>query len=473
MELLLTKSTTPIIGWIASLLGLIMNGIYEGLAYINQNAFGRSMVVFGEKMSYANIGLAIILYTVIVYLAMTPLQIKQQKNSKMMSVINPELQKIQQKYRGKNDQASRMKMQEETQALYNKYGVSMSGSCVTLAIQMPLLFALYQVIYKIPGYITNVGNVFKTLAEQIQGTSGSTELLKQFLEESSVRGIRFSDEASLNQITDFLYLLKPSQWKLLASDTYFSSLSSQISDASRFSSKINNFAGINISESPLDVIRSSFANHTWLLLLIAILVPVLAWFTQWLNYKLMPQAATSNGDNAAMDSSMRTMNLTMPIFSAFLCVTFSMGIGIYWIAGALIRCVQQVVINQRIAKMDANELIAAAQEKRAKKEEKQGVTRQNSSSAAQGSSITSTAHRKVKQIKDPKYKDLDKKDVNYSEAAKNAPAGSLTAKANMVAQFDEKNSRKSNKKKKQDAVKSAESAEQPAENSSADVDKEV
>ena len=447
MELLLTKSTTPIIGWIARLLGLIMNGIYEGLAYINIHAFGNSVVIFGEKVSYANIGLAIILYTVIVYLAMTPLQIKQQKNSKMMSVVNPELQKIQQKYRGKNDQASRMAMQQETQDLYSKYGVSMSGSCVTLAIQMPLLFALYQVIYKIPGYITRVGDIFKQLAEQIQATSGSAALLQKFIEESSVRGVRFSDEPTLNQITDFLYLLKPSQYKLLASDGYFSSLSTQITDVSNYSAKINNFLGINISESPWDVIRSSFTSHSWLLLLIAVLVPVLAWFTQWLNYKLMPQASTG-GDNAAMDSSMRTMNLTMPIFSAFLCATFSMGIGIYWIAGALIRSVQQVVINQRIAKMDANELIEKAKAKQAKKAEKQGVTRQNRQAQASGqSTITSTAHKNVRKIADPKYKDLDKAEVNYSEAAKNAPEDSITAQANMVARFDEKNGRKGNKKK--------------------------
>ena len=441
MELLLTKSTTPIIGWIARLLGLIMNGIYEGLAFVNSSAFGNSVVVFGEKTSYANIGLAIILYTIIVYLAMTPLQIKQQKNSKMMSVVQPELQKVQQKYQGKNDQASRMKMQEETQAIYSKYGVSMSGSCVTLLIQMPLLFALYQVIYKIPGYITRVGNIFNQLAVQVQNTSGSTALLKNFLEESSVRGIRFGDEPTVNQITDFLYLLKPAQWKLLASDAYFPSLSGQIEDVTRFSSKINNFLGINISESPFDVIRSSFTNHTWLLLIIAILVPVLAWFTQWLNYKLMPQASSANGENSAVDSSMRTMNTTMPIFSAFLCATFSMGIGIYWIAGALIRSVQQVLINQKIAKMDANELIAAAKEKQAKKAEKQGVTRQNASST-----ITNSAHKKVRRIEDPKYKDLDKKDVNYSEAAKNAQENIITAKANMVPRFDEKNSRKGNKK---------------------------
>ena len=78
---------------------------------------------------------------------MTPLQVKQQKFSKLSSVMQPELQKIQKKYKGKNsDQAAMQKMQEETQAVYQKYGVSPTGSCVQLAIQMPILFALYQVI---------------------------------------------------------------------------------------------------------------------------------------------------------------------------------------------------------------------------------------------------------------------------------------------------------------------------------------
>ena len=108
MEILLSVSTTPVIGWIAQLLGWIMNGIYIVL----------------DAIGIPNIGLAIILYTIIVYMLMTPLQIKQQKMSKMMSVVQPELQKIQKKYQGKVDQTSRMKLNEETMALYQKYGVS-------------------------------------------------------------------------------------------------------------------------------------------------------------------------------------------------------------------------------------------------------------------------------------------------------------------------------------------------------------
>ena len=132
------------------------------------------------------------------------------------------------------------------------------------------------------------------------------------------------------------------------------------------------FAGINISESPWDVIQNGIQTGAWILVIVAILVPVLAWFTQWLNYKLMPQQVSADGQDS-MQGSMRMMNTIMPVFSAFLCVSFSMGIGIYWIAGAVIRCIQQVVINRRISGMNAEELIKKSQEKQAKKKAKKGV----------------------------------------------------------------------------------------------------
>ena len=442
MDILLTKSTTPIIGWIAWLMGWIMNGIYEAL-----NAVG-----------IPNIGLAIILYTVIIYIAMTPLQIKQQKSSKMMSIVNPELQKIQKKYAGKNDQTSRMKMQEETMALYSKYGISMSGSCVTLAIQMPLLFALYQVIYRIPGYIVRVGNTFGQLAAQIMQVDGYKKILKSFI---SANHIRMVGGKSLNKagVIDFLYQLKPSQWDQLSGR--FENLSGDIEKTKAFSAKINQFAGINITQTPWDVIRSSIKSHAWLLLIIAILVPVLAWFTQWLNYKLMPQAANDDKNKSTTGNTMNAMNNIMPVFSAFLCLTFSMGIGIYWIAGAIIRCVQQVV-NRRIGKMDAEVLIAQAREKQEKKEAKKGnVTRQSS-----GTNITSNARQSARRYVEPKYKDLDKKEIDYSVDMENLNPKSITAKANLVAKFDEEHSRKKNRtsnrssRRKRQAAGNAEKAEQ-------------
>ena len=110
MVALLTKSTMPIVKWVAEVMGWLMNGIYS--------------------IGVTNLGLCIILFTIIIYMFMTPLQIKQQKFSKMNAVMSPELQKINKKYKGKKDQNSQMKMQEETMAVYEKYGVSPTGSCL-------------------------------------------------------------------------------------------------------------------------------------------------------------------------------------------------------------------------------------------------------------------------------------------------------------------------------------------------------
>ena len=68
----------------------------------------------------------------------------------MTAVMQPEIQKIQKKYKGKKDQLSAQKMNEETMAVYEKYGVSPTGSCGQLLIQFPLIIALYQIIYRIP-----------------------------------------------------------------------------------------------------------------------------------------------------------------------------------------------------------------------------------------------------------------------------------------------------------------------------------
>ncbi len=417
MEILLSVSTTPVIGWIAQLLGWIMNGIYWVL----------------DAISIPNVGIAIILYTIITYLLLTPLQIKQQKMSKMMTIIQPEMQKIQKKYQGKRDQASQMKMQEETMALQQKYGISPMGSCLPMLIQLPILFGLYQVIYHIPGYISKVANIFSGLADQIIGITNSHEILTAFAESNSIR-VAFGESLTQTKVVDFLYMLKPDQWEKLADVQQFSGLQSSIADVASQSERINSFLGINISQSPWDVIQSGIAAGTWVLVIIAVLVPVLAWFTQWLNYKLMPQQVNNTDANDSMGSSMRMMNLIMPIFSAFICVTLSMGIGIYWIAGAVIRCIQQVVINRRIARMDAEELIRKSQEKQEKKRAKKGLPQ---------SKITNQAHVNVKNIKkyDNKNNAVSGEDSTgyYND---NARPDSITAKANMVRQFDLKNSKK-------------------------------
>ena len=428
MEILLSKSTTPIIGQIAMLLGWIMNLIYEGLSAVG----------------IANIGLAILVFTIVIYVLMTPLQIKQQKSSKMMAIMQPEVQKIQKKYEGKRDQISQQRMQEETMALYQKYGVSMTGTCLPLAVQMPLLFAVYQVIYHIPGYITRVKGLFTVLASDMLKVDGLSDLLTTFVTDNGIKRISMAGELTENKIIDFLYILKPAQWKALGEVSQFSGLTSEITKTAQAVTKVNQFLGINISESPWDAIKAGLAGITSgkatgvliIGLIIGILVPVLAWFTQWLTVKLMPQQ-TKQDDKSNTANTMNQMNTFMPVFSAIICVTLSMGIGIYWIFGAVVRIVQQVLINRALGKTSPEEMIRISQEKAETK-------KKNSKDYV--SNISQNARTNVKKIAEPRYDNKNASEkVDYYRNADNSLPNSITAKANMVRRFDEKNSTKNTK----------------------------
>ena len=415
MNILLTKSTMPIIKYVALILGYLMDGIYKVL----------------DVLHIPNIGIAIILFTLIIYILMLPLQIKQQKFSKMNSVMTPELNKIRDKYKGKTDQASVEKMNAEQQAVYAKYGVSPMGSCAQLLVQMPILFALYQVIYKIPGYIGSIKEIFEGLTTQITSISGYTDVIKEFVSANKISTLQMTyDQAGAmtnDSVVDFLYKLSPSQWESLKNVDAFKGMDSVIQSTSDAIAHVNTFLGMNISDTPMSLITSSFKSGSWLLLVAAILIPVLAYATQLFNYKLMPQPDMGNDSTAA---TMKSMNLMMPLMSAFFCLTLPVGIGIYWIAGAVIRTLEQIFINRHLANMDMDEMIRKNKEAAEKKLEKKKET-----SASQ---VSANVHRNTKSISSV-AKNVKSSDEDAVErASKNYKEGSIAAKANMVSQLNEK-----------------------------------
>lgn len=119
--IVLTAYPGSILGPVAKFLGWIMNGIYNGISSIT-----------GGRVE--SVVLSIVIVTIIIYMCLLPLTIKQQKFSKLSQKMQPEMQAIQAKYKNKKDQASMMAMQQETQMLYDKYGISPMGSCVQLII---------------------------------------------------------------------------------------------------------------------------------------------------------------------------------------------------------------------------------------------------------------------------------------------------------------------------------------------------
>lgn len=436
-DILLTAYPGSILGPIAKILGILMDWIYSGISNIT-----------GGRVE--SVVLSIVIITIIIYMCLLPLTIKQQKFSKLSQKMQPEMQAIQAKYKNKKDQASMMAMQEETQLLYQKYGISPMGSCVQMLIQMPILFALYRVFYNIPAYLSGVKGSFTGLVDSIQQTSGYQNTLVSLMEKYNVvtsSGLNASNAASKladasgdtlsNYIIDILYKLPSKGWDALMDGKFFDGIQSAVEKTHDALLHFNYFLGLNISDTPWYIIKSNFTDKPdkWLLFVIlALLIPVLSYLTQMLNIKLMPQATNGNDQVA---NQMKMMNLMMPLMSLFICFTVPVGLGIYWICSALVRGIQQFFVNRHIENLDLEAVMAKNEEKAKKKREKMGLSEDYIKKAAQikTKSIDNKANVSVSAGTEEKL-------AKVAEYKANAKAGSLASKANMVKEFNERNSRK-------------------------------
>lgn len=436
-DILLTAYPGSILGPIAKLLGMLMDWIYSGISNIT-----------GGRVE--SVVLSIVIITIIIYMCLLPLTIKQQKFSKLSQKMQPEMQAIQAKYKDKKDQASMMAMQEETQLLYQKYGISPMGSCVQMLIQMPILLALYRVFYNIPAYLSGVKGSFTGLVDSIQQTSGYQDTLVKLMDKYNVvtsSGLNASNAASKladasgdtlnNYIIDILYKLPSKGWDALMDGKFFDGIQSAVEKTHDALLHFNYFLGLNISDTPWYIIKSNFTDKPdkWLLFVIlALLIPVLSYLTQMLNIKLMPQATNGNDQ---MASQMKMMNLMMPLISLFFCFTVPVGLGFYWIFSALVRGVQQFFVNRHIENLDLEAVMAKNEEKAKKKREKMGLSEDYIKKAAQikTKSIDSKANVSTSA-------ETEEKLAKAAEYKANAKAGSLASKANMVKEFNERNSRK-------------------------------
>lgn len=416
--ILLTQSTTPIIGQVAWLLGKLMDGIFNVLS----SAFG-----------IENIGLCIILFTIIIYTFMIPLTIKQQKFSKLSAVMNPELQAIQKKYKNKRDQESMLKMQEEMKMVYDKYGTSQMGGCLQLVIQFPILLALWKVIQNIPAYVGGVKDMYMPLVNEIMATGGYQKIMEKIGSASPIMiDPEKFDYTKTNTIVDVLYKFQPSTWDTLKDK--FPDLSSLIDSTSGQISHINNFLGANISDAPVNLMMDALKTGAILVAIVALLIPILSGLTQWINIKLMPQSPGMDDRENPMANSMKTMNMIMPLFSVFMCFTMPAGLGLYWIFSAICRSVQQVAINKYLDRMDMDELVKKNMEKAKKKYEKKKVSTEELNQMATKKVRNIAVEQKHNHTADSEQ---EAKLQQAAERGKNAKPGSLTAKANMVRKFNE------------------------------------
>ncbi len=398
---------------IAQVLGYIFNLLFEALSFLH----------------IGNVAIAIILFTIIVKLCMLPLSIKQQKLAKLNSVMSPEIRAINEKYKDKkNDQNAMMKMQEETKAVYEKYGVSQMGGCVQMLIQMPILLALYQVFRFIPLYITQLKNLFTAFLIDnggIMSASGYTDTMKQFGENIDWTNVN----TAITEINKF----STENWDALRDA--FPAFSDIIANSHASLEQMNTFLGINMSQEP------GFG------LTLAFLIPVLSGLSQFISVKVAHGNTPVDDDNP-MAASMRMTTYIFPLMSAFIAISVPAGLGLYWIATSVIQTIITVFINRYYDKLGAETIVKKNVEKRNKKRAKKGLPPETIAKNATVSTKNVNREKAVKSLEQIKAEN-EKKVKEIKESAqyyKTAKPGSLAEKAGMVAKYNEKSSKNGTRK---------------------------
>lgn len=415
-----------ILGPFALLLGKLFDLIYNLLA--NDNGI-------------ANLGVCIILFTIIVKLLLFPLNLKQQKSVKINSVIQPEIQKIQKKYKDKKDQESMMKQQQEVQAVYDKYGTSMTGGCLTSFIQIPIIWSLYRVIQNVPAYVTKIKDMYEPIAQSVLDTQGSKaqDFLINFVNDNNISGASYAlktfeklTDITTNNVIDVLS-------KFGVSNLH--DLLDKLGTADQLAGNVNNIdkihsfiLGINISEAP-------GYKLSW-----ALIIPISSALFQFLSMKV---TSTSNpSGNDAAGSMMKGMQIYMPLMSLFICITLPAGIGVYWSISAFITFLTQLVINAYYDHQDMDKIIeeqmAKAEEKRKKNGGKKSFMQRmmDQSAEAQEQIEKQQAMRKNSATSLKNYVPSNEaQNISEKNRNKKYKEGSIGAKANILMNYNNDNNK--------------------------------
>lgn len=380
-------------GIINNFFGMILNLIFEGVS---------------SFLPVGTLGVTIIIFTLVAQLLLTPLKLKQQRTTRAMGRVQPELQKIQKKYANKKDKDSQLKQSEEMSALYKKHKISPFSGCLPLLIQMPIIFALFNVLRNPTTHIAKLGYVYHDIAQIIiTKVANYQSLLSDAFAKVTQNGMIAYDLTSVTNtqqgqgLAQFLGHVNTEQWQQFLTSipadvqTSLTTLLQQKHEYEWFL--------VNLVDTPAQLVSKG--------LYLAILVPIIAGASTFIFSKITMAASTamqqsSDGPNQT-ESMMKAMNIMMPIMTGTFAYTMPCGLALYWISGNIIMMVQQMWVNKVVEKEEAiiaeklqKEREAAAQAPKKKKRKKvvpvQGLSEdgtsqtlnQNKGETAQGESTS-------------------------------------------------------------------------------------
>ena len=269
-----------------------------------------------------NYGFTIILFTLAIKLLLLPLNIKQQKSMKKMQGLQPRLTKIQEKYAHDKE-----KQGQETMKLYQEAGVNPMGGCLPMLIQLPILFALYNIIRKPMSYIMMLGQeqILK-INEIVTGKAGDFSTLNQIELATKLEGSidKLSGLVDKTSLIDF------------------------------------NFFVFDLSVTPTFQYITEHIEY--------ILIPLLAGGTTYL-VSVLSSKMTGNAANSEAASSMKTMNAIFPFMTAWFAITLPAGLGLYWTISNLFQIGQMWFLN-KVLDVDVSEFLGDEEHFRERKKKK-------------------------------------------------------------------------------------------------------
>lgn len=287
---------------------------------------------------------ALFFFAIVFKLILLPSSISQQKSSAKMQRIQPKVRRIQARYAG-----DQRKIQEETQALYQREGYNPMGAqgCLPLLIQFPIIILLYNIIYQPLKYVLRIDP---------KELDALTKAVEKIVEIKNDRQIEMT-------IMD-----------------HFSELSDVVSaeSATKIEEFIENFSafGMTLTTNPsFDAIKNWSTSETGAKLLV--LIPVLSGVTSLLTSIITQARQKKENPEMAKNPSMGCMTYGMPLMSVWFAFQFPAGIGVYWIFQNILSAIQTFLLHKfyRKEKIMAKELVYETVMRRSKENNAKAIAK--------------------------------------------------------------------------------------------------
>lgn len=277
-----------------------------------------------------NYVVAMILYAVLIKIVLFPFGIKQQKNMIKQATLRPKEMAIRKRYAGRTDKKTQMKMQEDLQKLYQSENYNPMSGCGPMLIQLPVIWVLYRIVY---GPLMYIKSMSGELCEKLAQVAGE------------VAGGNFSAKYQLqwiNQIRDNFDSFKDVATE---SGEKFSDFFPSLDSFNEFFKAFKIF-GVDVSGKPWDSLTSMTGGKITVFAVGMVLIPVLVFASQYLSMKIVRKLSYQPVQDAQTASSMKIMDIVMPLMTLYMAFILPGLLGIYWIVNSLLAIVQQVALKK-------------------------------------------------------------------------------------------------------------------------------